>query len=94
MLALTNFDDIISNVNINEAMHLLFDGINKAFKLCCPIRTKTLLTKTQLNHGFQVRFVQISRKGNIIHLLDKIKCPINSKHDLEILSQIKFGKLK
>ena len=45
--------------------------------------------------GFHVRFVQISRKGkNIIHLLDKIKCLINSTHDLEILSQFKLGKLK
>ena len=25
-------------------------------------------------------------------MLDKIKCPINSTHDLEILSQIKLGK--
>ena len=49
----------------------------------------------QLNHGFQVRFVQISRNGKtIIHLLDKIKCPINSTHGLEILSQIKLGKQK
>ena len=53
------------------------------------------LPKIQLNHGFQVRFLQISRKGKtIIHLLDKLKCPINSAHDLEILSQIKLGKQK
>ena len=46
-------------------------------------------------HGFQVRFVQISRKGKtIIRLLDKIKYPINSTHGLEILSQIKLGKHK
>ena len=32
MLALTNFDDINNNVNINEATQLLFDIINKAFK--------------------------------------------------------------
>ena len=37
MLALTNFDDIINNVNNNEATQLLFDRINNAFKLCCPI---------------------------------------------------------
>ena len=37
MLALTNFDDIINNDNINEAMQLLFDRINNMFKLCCPI---------------------------------------------------------
>ena len=42
MLALTNFNDIISNDNINEAKQLLFDRINNAFKLSCPIRTKTL----------------------------------------------------
>ena len=45
MLALTNFDDIINNININEVTQLLFDGINKAFKLCCPIRTNTLSPK-------------------------------------------------
>ena len=95
MLALTNFDDIISNVNINVATKLLFDRINNAFKLCCPIRTKTLSPKNTTNHGFQERLVQISRKGKtIIHLLDKIRCPINSMHDLKILSQIKFFKLK
>ena len=93
MLALTNFYDIISNDNINEATQLLLDRINNAFKLCC--RTKTLSPKKQLNHEFQVRFVQISRNGKtIIHLLDKIKCPINSTPDLEILSQIKLGKQK
>ena len=95
MVALTNFDDIINNDNINEASQLLFDRIYNALKLCCPIRTKTLSPKIQLNHGFQVRFVKISRNGKtIIHLLDKIKCPINSTHDLEILSQIKLGKQK
>ena len=78
MLALTNFDDIISNVNINKATQLLFDRINNAFKLSCPIRPLYLL-KIPLNHGFYGRFMQISRKGKtIIHLLDKIKCPINS----------------
>ena len=47
------------------------------------------------NHGFQVRFVQISRNGKtIIHLLDKIKCPFNSAHDLEFFSQIKLGQAK
>ena len=53
------------------------------------------LLKIQQNHGFQVRYVQISRKGKtIIHLLDKIKCLINSIHDLEILPQIKLGEQK
>ena len=53
------------------------------------------LLKIQLNHGFQVISVQISSNGKtIIHLLDKIKCPINSTDDLEILSQIKLGKQK
>ena len=45
MLALTNFDDIINSININAATQLLFDKINNAFKLCCPIRTKTLSPK-------------------------------------------------
>ena len=45
MLALANFDDIINNDNINEAKQFLFDIINNAFKLCCPIRTKTLSPK-------------------------------------------------
>ena len=40
---------------------------------------KPYLLKIQLNHEFQVSFVQTSRNGKtIIHLLDKIKCPINS----------------
>ena len=52
MLALTNFDDIINNDDINEATQLLFDIINNAFKLCCPIRTKTLSPKNTTNHGF------------------------------------------
>ena len=41
MLTFIDFDDIISNVNINEATQLLLDRINNAFKLRCPIRTKT-----------------------------------------------------
>ena len=45
ILALTNFDDIISNVNINETMQLLFDRINNDFKLRCPIQTKTISPK-------------------------------------------------
>ena len=45
MLALANFDHIISNDNINEATQLLFDRINNAFKSCCPIRTKTVSPK-------------------------------------------------
>ena len=44
MLAMTNFDDIINNININEATQLLFDRINNAFKLCCPILTKDLIS--------------------------------------------------
>ena len=54
------------------------------------------LLKIQLNHGFQVRFVQISRKVKTInHSLDKTKCPINnSTHDLKKLSQIKLGQVK
>ena len=52
--------------------------------------------KIQRCHGFPVRFVQISKKGKtIIHLLDKMKCPINnSTHDLENLSQVKLCKQK
>ena len=45
MLALTNFDAISNNDNINEAKQLLFDIINNAFTLCCPIRTRTLSHK-------------------------------------------------
>ena len=38
--------------------------------------------------------VQISRKGKtIIYLLDKVKCQINSTHNLDILSQIKQAKI-
>ena len=33
MLALTNFDDIINNINNNEATQLLFNKINNTFKL-------------------------------------------------------------
>ena len=45
--ALDNFNEIISIVNINAVTPLLFDIINNAFKLCCPIRTKTLSTKNK-----------------------------------------------
>ena len=38
-------DDIIGSDNINEATQLLFDRTNNAFKLSCPIRTKTLSPK-------------------------------------------------
>ena len=42
-----------------------------------------------------MRFVQIPRKGKtIIYLLDKIKYPINSSHDLEICSQVKYKQAK
>ena len=96
MLALANFDDIINNDNINEATQLLFDRINHAIlNYVVLFEQRPYLLKIQLNHGFQVRFVQISRNGKtIMHLLDKIKCSINSTHHLEILSQIKLGKQK
>ena len=45
MVALANFDDITNNDNINEATQVLFDRINNAFKLCCPIQTKILSLK-------------------------------------------------
>ena len=84
MLALTSFDDI------NEATQLLFA---QHLNYVVLFEQRPYLLKMQLNHGFRGRFVQISRKDkNIIHLLDKIKCPINSTHDLETLSQIKLGK--
>ena len=42
---IANFDDIISNVNINEATQLLFHRISNAFKLCSPIRTNAFSPK-------------------------------------------------
>ena len=73
------FDDIISNVNINKAMQLLFDEFIIHLNYAVLFEQRPYLLKIQLNHGFQVRFVQISRNGKtIVHLLDKIKCPINS----------------
>ena len=45
MLTLANFHEMMSNVNINEVSQLLFDMINIAFKLCCPIRAMTLFPK-------------------------------------------------
>ena len=87
MPALTDFDDIVSNGNINEATQLLF------IELIMHLNYKLYLLKLQPNCGFRLRFVQISRKGKtIIHLLDKIKCHINSTHHFEILLQIKLGK--
>ena len=83
MLTLINFNDNISIVNRNEVTQFLLNIINNAFKLRYPIRTKPYLLKTQLNHGFQGRFLQLSRKSKtIIHLLAKIKCPFNSMHDV------------
>ena len=73
MLALTNFHDIINNDNINEAMQLLFDRINNALNYDVLVEQRPFLLKIQLNHGFQVRFVQISRNcKTIIYLLVKI----------------------
>ena len=64
-------------------------------KLMTPIIRASYLLKIQQNHGFQVRFEQISRNGKtIIHLLDKTKCPINSTHDLEILSPNQIRQAK
>ena len=94
MLALTNFDDIINNINVNEATQLLFELI-MLLNYVVIFEQRPYLLKIQPNHGFQVRFVQTSRNGKtIIHFLDKIKCPINSTHDFEILSQIKLDKQK
>ena len=45
MLALTKFNDNISNVDINEARQFLLARINNEFKLICPIQTKTLSPK-------------------------------------------------
>ena len=76
-------------------MQLLFARFNNAAKLCCLFEQRLYLLKIQLNHGFRVRFLQISRKGKtLIHLLDEIKSPINSTRDSEILSQIQLGKPK
>ena len=95
MLALTNFDDIINNDNINEATQLYLIELIMLLNYVVLFEQRPYLLKIQLKHGFQVRFVQISRNDKTnIHLLDKIKCPINSTHDLEILSQIKLGKQK
>ena len=102
MLALTNLNDIASNVNINEATeHFFIEFKNYLISLimhlnqAVPFDLKLYLIKIQLNHGVQGRFAQISRKRKtILHLLDKIKCPLNSMLDLEILSQIKLGKQK
>ena len=82
--------------NINEAMQLLFDRINNAFKLCCPIRTKTVPPKNTTKPCISGEvYANIKKKGKTtIHLLDKTKLPFNSTHDLEILSQIKLAKQK
>ena len=95
MLALANFEDIINNINFNKATQLLFDRINNGFKLCCRIRTKTLSPKNTSKPWISGEICANIKNGKtIIHLLDKIKCLINSTHDLEILSQIKLGKQK
>ena len=90
------FDDIISNANINVAWQLLLIELIMHLNCVVLFEQRIYLLKIQLNHGFQVRFVQISRNGKtIIQLLDKIKCPIDSTHNLEILlQQIKLSKQK
>ena len=95
MLHLTNLNDIKSNVNINEGTQLLFDRINNAFKLSCHIRRKTLSPKKTINPWISGEIcANIRKRHTIIHLLDKINCPINSINDLKNLSQIKLGKQK
>ena len=69
--ALPNFNDIISNVNINGATQLLFDRINTAFKLTCPIQTKTLSPKNttkQLIPG-EIKFCTNMKKRQINYSL-------------------------
>ena len=90
IIAMDNFDDIINNDNINEANNFYLIELIVLLNYVVLFEQRPYLLKIQLNHGFQLRFVQISKNGKtIIHLLDKIKHPINSTHDLEILSQIK-----
>ena len=80
-------------ITLMRLCNFLFDRINNALNYVVLFEQRPYLLKIQLSSGFQVRFVQISRKGKtIIHLLDKIKCPINSTHDLEILPPNKLGK--
>ena len=54
--------------------------------------------RTNINYLLKMPWISgeicanIKKRQNYYSLLDKIKCPINSTHDLEILSQIKLGK--
>ena len=90
-----NFFWTNSSKNANKSVHYRLVNQNTLSALDEMLALRPYLLKIQLNHGFQVRFVQLSRSGKtIIHLLDKIKCPISSTHDLEIFSQIKLGKPK
>ena len=80
MLALANFDDIINNANINEATQLLLDRINNAFKLCCPIRTKTLSPKNTTKPWISGEIcANIKKRQNYYSLVrqNKMSHPIN-----------------
>ena len=74
MLALSKFNDILSSLNITEAIQILFDRINNTFKLSCLIRTNTVSPKNpSIRHGFHVSSVEILRKAyTIVHLLGNI----------------------
>ena len=74
MLALTNFNDIISSVNVIEATQFGFDKMNNAIKLSCPIQTKHVSHRNTIKPFIHGRFVQISRNDKtVILLFDKNK---------------------
>ena len=65
------------------------------FNYVVHFERRPYLLKKELNRGFHVSFVQLSIKAKtIIHMLDKIKYPINSMQDLEILNFKEFKLCK
>ena len=96
MLALTNFDDIINNDIINEASQLLFDRINNAFQLCCPILTKTLSPKNTTKPWISGEIcANIKKRQNYYSLVrqNKMSHQFYSRFRNFVTNQIGQGKI-
>ena len=95
-MPLTNFDDIISNANFNEATQPLFDRINNAFKLCCPIRTKTLSHKIATKPWISGEIcADIKKRQNYYSLVrqNKMSHQFNARFRNFVTSQIRQAKI-
>ena len=96
MRALTNFNDIISNVNIYEVTKLLFGRINNAFKLSCDIRTTILSPKHTIKPCISMEIcANIKKRPNYCSLVrqNKISIQFYSRFRNFVTNQIRLAKI-